>query len=98
MSAEASQPLDEARGWVRQAREGGQGVWSPSQPLRLLPFELRFLARRTPPDRWVIDLSAGDDRLLGPQLYYMIENPEDRLYVPEEYVQLFVSKGWNLQA
>jgi len=98
VSAEASRPLDEARSWVRQAREDGLGVWSANEPLRLLPFELRFLARRTPPDRWVIDLSANDDRLLAPQRYCTIADPEDRLYVPEEYVQLFVSKGWKLHA
>lgn len=93
--AEASEPLDEARAWVRHARAEKLGVWRTTDPLRLLPFELRFLARRTPPDRWVIDLAAGDDRLLAPQLYHRIPHPEDRLFVPAEYVALFVSKGWK---
>jgi endonuclease YncB( thermonuclease family) len=94
-SAQASQPLDDARSWVRQARQDKLGVWNATDPLRLLPFELRFLSRRTPPDRWVIDLSAGDDRLLAPQLYHRIANAEDRLFIPSEYVPLFVAKGWR---
>lgn len=93
----ASQPLDDAREWVREARQAGLGVWDANDPLRLFPFELRFLSRRAAPDRWVLDLSAGDDRLLAPQLYHTIENPEDRLFVPEQYVTLFASKGWKPQ-
>ena len=46
--------------------------------------------------RWVIDLSAGDDLLRDPQSYYLIPNEEDRLFVPEEYVALFVGKGWQI--
>jgi endonuclease YncB( thermonuclease family) len=91
----ARQALDNAREWVRGARAEKLGVWDKHDPLRLQPFELRFLARRTPPDRWVIDLSAGDDRLLHPQLYYRIRHPEDRLYVPEHYIPLFKEKGWR---
>jgi hypothetical protein len=48
-----------------------------------------------PPDRWVIDLSAGDYRLLAPQLYHTIDHPEDRLHVPAEYVPLFERTGWK---
>jgi hypothetical protein len=62
--------------------------------LRLLPFELRYLSSRKPPHRWVIDLSANDAKLLAPELYYTIENPEDRLFVPDEYRELFESAGW----
>jgi endonuclease YncB( thermonuclease family) len=93
--ATAKQPLDDAREAVRKARKDGLGVWNQDESLHLFPFELRFLARRTPPDRWVIDLSAEDDKLLAPQLYPRIENPEDRLFVPEQYVPLFVEKGWK---
>jgi hypothetical protein len=58
-------------------------------------FELRFLSRRQPPDRWVIDLGRDDDALLPPQAYFTIPNPEDRLYIPGEYVPLFVEAGWR---
>jgi hypothetical protein len=54
-----------------------------------------FLARRQPPERWLIDLSAGDDRLLAPQRYRTVPNPEDRLFIPEEYVPLFEQNGWK---
>jgi hypothetical protein len=72
--------------------------------LKLLPFEVRYLARtfkrgnqefRGGPDRWIINLAAGDDRLLAPQRYIEIANPEDRLFVPAEYVPLFINKGWQ---
>jgi hypothetical protein len=43
----------------------------------------------------VIDLSAGDDLLRQPQTYHGIPNVEDRLFVAEEYVALFESKGWQ---
>jgi endonuclease YncB( thermonuclease family) len=92
---EELESLDAARESVRQARSQGLGVFSPANPLRVYPFELRFLSRRTPPERWVIDLSAGDDLLRQPQSYYLIPNAEDRLFVAEEYVALFVSKGWQ---
>jgi endonuclease YncB( thermonuclease family) len=88
--------LDAARESVRQARVQGLGIFSAANPLRVYPFELRFLSRRKPPDRWVIDLGAGDDLLRQPQSYHVIPNVEDRLFVPEEYVALFVSKGWQI--
>src|SRR5205823_7865846 len=67
--------LDEARGSVAAARAAGLGVYGAADPLRLYPFELRFLSRRKPPERWVIDLSAGDDLIHAPQRYYRIEHP-----------------------
>lgn len=60
-----------------------------------MPFELRFLARRTRPDRWVVDLSADDNRLHAPQSYVAIPNAEDRLFLPSEYLPLFVENGWR---
>jgi hypothetical protein len=45
----------------------------------------------------VIDLAAGDDLLRRPQSYHEIANPEDRLFVPEEYVPLFATKGWRTE-
>jgi hypothetical protein len=41
--------LSEARGLVSAAREGRLGVFEGGDPLKLLPFELRFLGRRQPP-------------------------------------------------
>jgi hypothetical protein len=45
--------------------------------------------------RAVIDLGREDDRLLGPQSYVRIANPEDRLFVPPEFVPAFVARGWR---
>jgi hypothetical protein len=94
-SPEESRTLDEARRSVKEARAAGFGVFAPDDPLLVYPFELRFLSRRRPPDRWVIDLAAADDLLRAPQTYHEIVNPEDRLFVPEEYVPLFATKGWR---
>jgi hypothetical protein len=91
----AAPPLRSERAFVAAAREQGFGVWGGEDPLRLLPFELRFLARLAPPERWVIDVAARDDRLLAPQLYPRIERVEDRLFVPEAFVALFESRGWR---
>jgi hypothetical protein len=90
-----SRSLRIAREAVRAVRTAGGGLYGGENPLRLMPFELRFLARRSPPDRWVIDLSADDDRLHPPQGYIRIPNPEDRLFLPTEYVALFVENGWR---
>jgi hypothetical protein len=87
--------LREARRAVRAARDGGKGVFAPGDPLRLEPFELRYLAGRRAPTRWVIDLSSDSDLLLPPQRYHEIARPEDRLNVPPEYVPLFVERGWR---
>lgn len=90
--------LQVARQSVREARAQHLGVFEQNDPLRLLPFELRFLARRSPPDRWVIDLGRNDDTLIAPQAYFQVADPEDRLFVPPEYVPLFVEKGWRRAA
>lgn len=87
--------LSEARDLVRAAREAELGVFEKEDPLMLLPFELRFLSRQEPPDRWVVDLTSDGDELVPPQRYWTISNTEDRLFVPEEYVPLFVEKGWR---
>jgi len=92
--AEQAGALKVARGFVRDARDHHLGLFEAADPLRLLPFELRFLARRSPPERWVIDLGRNDDTLIPPQGYFQVANPEDRLFVPE-YVALFVEKGWR---
>ena len=89
--------LRKAREGVRRARREGRGIFSLEDPLQLEPFEIRFLAGQRPPTRWVIDFSKNDDILIKPQKYYTIKHQEDRLYIPEEYVSLFVEKGWRRQ-
>ena len=89
--------LNLARESFRDARQQEIGIFDANNPLRLEPFEVRFLARRQPPDRWVIDLNANDNLLIKPQGYYTVPNSEDRLFIPEEYVPLFVEKGWQRQ-
>ena len=53
--AEEDETLRQARQWAPQllVRQKKLGIFDGSDPLRLLPFEVRFLARRSPPDRWV---------------------------------------------
>lgn len=80
--------LSLARRWVREARERNIGIFDESNPLRLEPFEVRFLAQRCPPNRWVIDLSKNDNILIKPQKYYTIPNTENRLFIPSEYLSL----------
>lgn len=87
--------LRDARRAVRAARDSGKGVFALTDPLKIEPFELRFLAGRRAPTRWVIDLSSDADVLLPPQRYFEIARPEDRLYVPPAYVPLFVERGWR---
>jgi hypothetical protein len=93
--AEGDPALRRARQWVSEARQKKTGIFDPGDPLRLLPFEVRFLAGRRPPNRWVIDLGKDDDTLIKPQKYYTVANIEDRLFIPEEYVPLFVETGWK---
>ena len=88
--------LGPARQWVQGARQQGRGIFESNDPLRLQPFEFRFLAQRRPPSRWVIDLSDNaTNTLLRPENYFTIASLEDRLYVPEEYVPLFDDEGWQ---
>lgn len=93
--AEEDTAMRTARDWVRSARKKQIGLFDPTNPLRLQPFEVRFLSRRQPPNRWVIDLGKDDDVLIPPQEYYRVANPEDRLFIPEEFVPLFVEAGWR---
>ncbi len=95
--ANGDETLRIARKWVHDARQQQVGIFDANNPLNLEPFEVRFLARRQPPDRWVIDLSKNDDVLLRPQQYYTV-NVEDRLFIPRAYVPLFVERGWQRQA
>jgi endonuclease YncB( thermonuclease family) len=95
--ARKSRKLRRARDWTREARADARGVYARGEPLAIMPFELRFLSRREPPDRWVIDLSAESDRLIAPQRYHTVPNPEDRLLVPPEFVALFTRVGWVVE-
>ena len=94
--------LEEARRAVRQARSRGQGVFEAVPgvgKLRLLPFELRFLADRRAPDRFVLDLSEGNraTQLYPPTLYYRIRRPENRLFINREHLPLFEARGWTVR-
>ncbi|RMG37421.1 MAG: hypothetical protein D6725_08940, partial [Planctomycetota bacterium] len=90
-----SEALQRARDHVRRARAAHRGCFDAMDPLLLDPFELRFLARQQPPERWVIDLTARDGRLRPPVEYYTIPHPEDRLWVPAHFVPLFERQGWR---
>jgi hypothetical protein len=88
--------LGPSRQWVRDARNQQIGIFDRDNPLRLQPFELRLLARREPPARWLIDLAdPGTTTLLRPTSYLRVPNLEDRLFIPAEYVPLFVEMGWQ---
>lgn len=91
-----SRKLRQAREWSREARTNGRGIYAPDEALAIMPFELRFIARRRPPDRWLVDLSSDSDDLIPPQRYFTVANPEDRLYVPPEFVPLFTHVGWRV--
>ena len=45
----------------------------------------------------MIDLGTDDPVILRPQSYFKIANPEDRLFVPGEFVPLFAARGWRLE-
>lgn len=87
--------LSRGRKMVAKARRQKLGIYSATDPLLLQAFEIRFLARQAPPDRWVIDLNGDDGKLIEPERYYTIKQPENRLFVPVEYVPLFVRTGWS---
>ena len=93
--AESDASRRDARGAVAAARHDEAGIYQTGDALRVLPFELRFLARRQPPDRWLVDLSSDAEVLLRPQAYPDVALPEDRLFVPAEYVPLWESHGWK---
>lgn len=89
--------LKRARDFVKSARTTKLGVFDAADPLRFEAFEIRYLGRGEAPSRAVIDLSRNDDVMLRPQSYFRIPNPEDRLWVPAEFVPLFAAKGWRLE-
>jgi len=98
--ADANRPgkLRDARNAVAQARANGSGIFVADNRLRIHAFELRFLAQRRVPDRWVIDLGSVAPVLLKPQSYHTVAKVEDRLFVPADYVPLFQRAGWQMQS
>ena len=92
--------LQDARKFVSDARTAKIGVFDAADPLILLPYELRYIARKNAhgPDRFVIDLGqSGSNVILKPEKYYKIKNYEDRLFIPKEFVPLFTTNGWVIQ-
>jgi hypothetical protein len=89
--------LKRARDFVKNARATGIGVFDSADPLRFEAFEIRYLGRTEAPNRAVIDLSKNDDVILRPHSYFTIAHPEDRLFIPGEFVPLFAAKGWRLE-
>jgi endonuclease YncB( thermonuclease family) len=87
--------LNQARNFVKQARQNKLGIYDAAKPLLLAPHELRFIGRQKAPDRYVVDLSQPfTNQLLKPEKYFTILNPEDRFYIPKEYVPMFEKYGW----
>jgi hypothetical protein len=89
--------LKRARDLVKNARTTGIGIFDLADPLRFEAFEVRYLGRAEAPTRAVIDLSKNDKVILRPQSYFKIPHPEDRLFIPGEFVPLFAAKGWQLE-
>ncbi len=87
--------LRKARDAVKAARRESIGLFAPGDPLQFDAFELRYLARGTPPTRWIINLGGDEQVLFHPQTYHNIPNAEDRLWVPEAFVSLFEASGWK---
>ena len=92
--------LQDARKFVSDARTAKIGIFDAAAPLILLPYELRYIARKNGkgPDRFVIDLGqSGSNVILKPEKYFKIKNYEDRLFIPKEFVPLFTTSGWVIQ-
>lgn len=96
-TAESDKKLNEARQAVKAARANHVGIFDAAEPLRVEPFEVRYLSRCSAPGRYVIDLSKNDDVLIHPENYYTVPYSEDRLFISEQYVPLFVEAGWKRQ-
>ena len=90
--------LHQARKFVANARIANNGIFSGSNPLKLMPFELRIISRKKSPDRYVIDLrDEGNNVLLKPEQYIKIPHQEDRLHIPSEYIPIFRVFGWVIR-
>jgi hypothetical protein len=94
--ANGAKGLGPVRNTVKEARTNERGIYERKDPLRLQSFELRFLADRRSPSRWVINLSDTTAKvLLKPVNYHIIPYSEDRLFIPAEFVPLFMEAGWQ---
>jgi len=95
--------LERSRQAVQAARQAGKGIFATDAqgPISLLPFELRYLAGRRAPDRYVLDLSqAGTTRsgiILEPSAYHRIEKLEDRLFIGADDLAFFLGRGYILE-
>jgi endonuclease YncB( thermonuclease family) len=95
---DGAKKLQDARKAVAAARAAGHGIFDSANPLILLPYEIRFIARKGSkgPDRHVIDLGQnGSNQILPPEKYDTIAKLEDRLFIPKEFVPLFLLNGWK---
>lgn len=93
-----AQKLHQARKFVADARISNKGIFNETNPLKLMPFELRIIARKKSPNRYVIDLrDEGNNVLLKPEEYIKIPHQEDRLLIPGEYVPIFQLYGWVIR-
>jgi hypothetical protein len=88
--------LQKAIGLVKEARKLSNSVWNKDKPLKLLPFELRFLQRRDAPDRYVMNLSSRAPKIYPPKRYYEIPIEEDRFFIPSDYIPLFTERGYTV--
>lgn len=93
--ADGNRELTTAREFVQKARERHLGVFNAMEPCLLEPFELRMLARRQLPGRYIIDLKSDSNRMIHPANYYSVPHSEDRLWIPSIYVPLFEKYGWK---
>ncbi len=90
--------LHQARKFVADARSSNKGIFNSTDPLKLMPFELRIISRKKSPDRYVIDLrDEGNNVLLKPEEYIKIPHQEDRLYIPAECIPIFQVFGWVIK-
>lgn len=101
--------LVNARATTAAARTGKAGTWrtkpiladgdrhhGTNKPLMIDAHEFRAMWQLQPPHRWVVDMSGRHyGALIAPHRYTDVVHHEDRLYVPAEYVALWVERGWT---
>jgi endonuclease YncB( thermonuclease family) len=91
--------LIDARAATAAARAAGAGTWQANRPLMLDAHEFRAMWDLRPPHRWVVDLSGQHyGAILAPHRYLDIPHHEDRLYLPPEFMSLWLERGWTQAA